>query len=61
MKNTDSDTVIVRIPRKQAGKFLHQFGYGLSHMPPPEGGDTIRGEMWDLYYDMQAQIQDQHD
>ena len=56
MTNTDDDMVIVRIPRKQVGKMLHQFGVGLSRMDPPEEGNTIRDEIWDLYYDMQEQV-----
>lgn len=61
MKNTDSDTVIVRIPRKQAGKMLHVFGVGISRLDGDIGPGDGRQELWDLYYDMKAQVQDQRD
>lgn len=59
MTNYDSDTVTIRIPSKQAGKMLHIFGVGISRLGEPVGPVDGRQELWDLYHDMYAQVQEQ--
>jgi hypothetical protein len=63
MKNIDSDTVTIRVPRKQAGKMLHVFGVGISNLDLPrtagEGDVAPRQELWDLYHDMYGQVMEQ--